>query len=120
MDSLCESNGKGNLLSDPSAKKVCFKDSESNIDIEVVVELMPSPTLSWKDMVLGKGFIESKRVSEVGFTDGDFSILEGGIKKSVVNSIAAIDFSDRVHKLLVNDMSTSVVIKLLERNIDWF
>ncbi|KAG8498383.1 hypothetical protein CXB51_007409 [Gossypium anomalum] len=91
MDSLCESNRKGNLLSDPSTKK--------------------------KDMVLRKGFIESKGVSEVGFTDRDLSFLEGDIKKSVVNGIPAIDFSSKVHKLLVNDMSTFVIIKLLGRNI---
>ncbi|MBA0742412.1 hypothetical protein Gogos_015471, partial [Gossypium gossypioides] len=61
----------------------------------MVVESTPTPTLSWKDMVLGKG----------------------DVKKSVINGIYAIDFSDRVQKLLVKDMSTFVTLKLLGRNI---
>ncbi|PPD86803.1 hypothetical protein GOBAR_DD16253 [Gossypium barbadense] len=109
MDSLCDSNGEGdNLPGNPSTKKVCFKYLESNPDVEMVVDLTLAPTLSWKDLVLGKGPIKSKGVSEVGFTNGKFSLLEG---------IPAIEFSDRVHKLLVKDMSTSVVLKLFGRNI---
>ncbi|MBA0818696.1 hypothetical protein Gohar_028395 [Gossypium harknessii] len=49
-------------------------------------------------------------MSEVGFANGKFSLLEG---------IPAIEFSNRVHKLLVKDMSTSVALKLLGRNIDF-
>ncbi|MBA0771648.1 hypothetical protein Gotri_007137 [Gossypium trilobum] len=111
MDSLCDSNGEGdNLPGNPSTKKVCFKYSESNPDVEMVVDLTLAPTLSWKDLVLGKGPIKSKGMSEVGFANGKFSLLEG---------IPAIEFSDRVHKLLVKDMSTSVALKLLGRNIDF-
>ncbi|MBA0716990.1 hypothetical protein Golax_004840, partial [Gossypium laxum] len=111
MDSLCDSNGEGdNLPGIPSTKKVCFKYSESNPDVEMVVDLTLAPTLSWKDLVLGKGPIKSEGMSEVGFANGKFSLHEG---------IPAIEFSDRVHKLLVKDMSTSVVLKLLGRNIDF-
>ncbi|KAG8474118.1 hypothetical protein CXB51_033735 [Gossypium anomalum] len=120
MDSFCDSNGEGdNLPGNPSTKKVCFKYSESNPDVEMVVDLTSAPTLSWKDLVLGKGPIESKGMNEVGFANGEFSLLEGDVKKSVVNGIPVIELSDRVHKLLVKDMSTSVVLKLLGRNIDF-
>ncbi|MBA0591002.1 hypothetical protein Gorai_019690, partial [Gossypium raimondii] len=96
MDSLYESNSKGeNLPRNRSTKKVRFKDLEPTSDVEMVVEPTPTPTLSWKDMVLGKG----------------------DVKKSVINGIYAIDFLDRVQKLLVKDMSTSVTLKLLGRNI---
>ncbi|MBA0804720.1 hypothetical protein Gohar_004288 [Gossypium harknessii] len=39
------------------------------------------------------------------------------VKKSVVNGIPLIEFSKRIHQLLVNEMSISVVFKLLGRNI---
>ncbi|PPD94500.1 hypothetical protein GOBAR_DD08477 [Gossypium barbadense] len=68
-----------------------------------------------KDMVLGKGFTESKESSTVHSTNGDFSLLKGDVKKSVINGILAIDFSNRIQKLL---MSTSVILKLLGMNID--
>ncbi|PPS02059.1 hypothetical protein GOBAR_AA18602 [Gossypium barbadense] len=120
MDSFCDSNGEGdNLPGNPSTKKVCFNYSESNPDVEMVVDLTSAPTLSWKDLVLGKGPIESKGMNEVGFANGEFSLLEGDVKKLVVNGIPAIEFSDKVHELLVKDMSTSVVLKLLERNTDF-
>ncbi|MBA0592033.1 hypothetical protein Gorai_009020, partial [Gossypium raimondii] len=47
----------------------------------------------------------------------EFSLLEGDVKKSVVNGIPLIEFSKRIHQLLVNEMSISVVFKLLGRNI---
>ncbi|MBA0742411.1 hypothetical protein Gogos_015471 [Gossypium gossypioides] len=66
MDSLYESNSKGeNLPRNRSTKKVRFKDLEPTSDVEMVVESTPTPTLSWKDMVLGKGFTESKGSSDV-------------------------------------------------------
>ncbi|MBA0643949.1 hypothetical protein Goklo_028191 [Gossypium klotzschianum] len=73
-----------------------------------------APTLSWKNMVLGKGFTEAKESSTVHSTNGDFSLLKGDVKKSVINGILAIDFSNRIQKLL---MSTSVILKLLGMNI---
>ncbi|KAH1072805.1 hypothetical protein J1N35_025133 [Gossypium stocksii] len=45
------------------------------------------------------------------------SLLEGDVKKSMVDGIPLIEFSKRIHQLLVNEMSISVVFKLLGRNI---
>ncbi|MBA0688322.1 hypothetical protein Goari_006121, partial [Gossypium aridum] len=56
-------------------------------------------------------------VSGVEHADGEFSLLEGDVKKSVVNGIPLIEFSKRIHQLLVNEMSISVVFKLLGINI---
>ncbi|KAK5819587.1 hypothetical protein PVK06_024600 [Gossypium arboreum] len=61
--------------------------------------------------------INKNEVSGDHFVDGGFSLIEGDVKKSVVNGIPSIDFSERVHQLLVKEMSTSVVLKLLGRNI---
>ncbi|MBA0755519.1 hypothetical protein Gogos_022007 [Gossypium gossypioides] len=77
----------------------------------------PTPTLSWKDLVLRKSSLEPNEVSGDHFVDGGFSLIEGDVKKSVANGIPFIDFSEREHQLLVKEMSTSVVLKLLGRNI---
>ncbi|MBA0761466.1 hypothetical protein Gotri_024114 [Gossypium trilobum] len=115
MDSLCGSSGnRENLPGDLNTKKVRFKDSKTIQDVEMVAESTSAPNLSWKDMVLGKGFTESKESSIVHSTNGDFSLLKGDVKKSVINGILAIDFSNRIQKLL---MSTSVILKLLGMNI---
>ncbi|MBA0582257.1 hypothetical protein Gorai_024408, partial [Gossypium raimondii] len=115
MDSLYGSSGnRENLPGDLNTKKVRFKDSKTIPDVEMVTESTSAPTLSWKDMVLGKGFTESKESSTVHSTNGDFSLIKGDVKKSVINGILAIDFSNRIQKLL---MSTSVILKLLGMNI---
>ncbi|MBA0791045.1 hypothetical protein Gohar_015647 [Gossypium harknessii] len=70
-----------------------------------------------KDLVLGKSSLELNEVSGDHFVDGGFLLIEGDVKKSVANGIPFIDFSEREHQLLVKEMSTSVVLKLLGRNI---
>ncbi|MBA0678274.1 hypothetical protein Goari_019628 [Gossypium aridum] len=100
MDSLCgSSSNRENLPRDLNTKKVRFKDSKTIPDVEMVVESTSAPTLSWKDMVLGKGFTESKESSTVHSTNGDFSLLKGDVKKSMINGILTIDFSNRIQKL---------------------
>ncbi|MBA0794382.1 hypothetical protein Gohar_018716 [Gossypium harknessii] len=118
MDSLCGSSSNSeNLPGDLNTKKVRFKDSKTIPDVEMVAESTSTPTLSWKDMVLGKGFTESKESSTVHSTNRDFSLLKDDVKKSVINGILAIDFSIRIQKLLVKDMFASVILKLLGMNI---
>ncbi|KAH1073025.1 hypothetical protein J1N35_025353, partial [Gossypium stocksii] len=43
--------------------------------------------------------------------------LDGDIKRSSVNGVPSIEFLDRVNQLLIKEMSTSVVLKLLGQNI---
>ncbi|KAK5803079.1 hypothetical protein PVK06_030720 [Gossypium arboreum] len=91
----CENNGKRDDISgDPNTKKVRFKDV-------IAVDSTPVPPLSWKDMVLGKGSTVSNGESDSNAANEVFSFLEGDVKKSIVNGIPAIDFSDRIQKLLV-------------------
>ncbi|MBA0731456.1 hypothetical protein Golax_026021, partial [Gossypium laxum] len=118
VDSLCENNEKKDHFSgDPNANKVRFKDATSNIEDVMDVDSTPTPTLSWKDMVLGKGSTSTygERVSSAA--NEACSQLEGDVKNLIVNGILAIDFSNRVKKLLVKDMSTFVILNLLGRNI---
>ncbi|KAH1091347.1 hypothetical protein J1N35_018604 [Gossypium stocksii] len=119
MDSLCENNGKRDDISgDPNTKKVSLKDPTSNINDVMAVDSTPVPTLSQKDMVLGKGSIVSKGESDSNAANEVFFFLEGDVKKLIVNGIPAIDFSDRIQKLLVKDKSTSVILKSTGRDKD--
>lgn len=40
---------------DRNTKKVRFKDRNSDLDSEMANGVNPTPTLSWKEMLLGKG-----------------------------------------------------------------
>lgn len=39
------------------------------------------------------------------------------MKKSIVDGVPSIDFSDRVYQILEKEMSTSIILKILGRNI---
>ncbi|KAK5776932.1 hypothetical protein PVK06_044897 [Gossypium arboreum] len=47
----------------------------------------------------------------------NFSLTEQEVKKSFVDDVPSIDFSERVYQLLEKEMSTSVVLKMLGRNL---
>ncbi|PPD78568.1 hypothetical protein GOBAR_DD24486 [Gossypium barbadense] len=47
----------------------------------------------------------------------DLDILDGDIQKSIVNGVHSISFSDRIHKILIQGMENTVILKLLGRNI---
>ncbi|KAK5772345.1 hypothetical protein PVK06_048630 [Gossypium arboreum] len=49
----------------------------------------------------------------------DLEFEDGDIFRSTVNGIPAIDFLKRIKRLLVKDMETTIVIKLLGRNIGY-
>ncbi|MBA0829624.1 hypothetical protein Goarm_014216 [Gossypium armourianum] len=73
---------------DRNTKKVRFKDRNSDLDSEMANGM-----------------------------DDDFFLLDGDIKRSSVNGIPSIEFSDRVNQILIKNMATSVVLKLVGRNI---
>ncbi|MBA0809173.1 hypothetical protein Gohar_024845 [Gossypium harknessii] len=72
-----------------------------------------------KDRLVGKGQSGSKKTTEflVSEGDDDFEFCERDIRKSTINGIPAIKFSERIHQVLIRDMSTMLVLKLLGRNI---
>ncbi|KAK5835386.1 hypothetical protein PVK06_011074 [Gossypium arboreum] len=49
--------------------------------------------------------------------DYELEFDEGGINKSYINDVPAIDFSKRINYLLVKDMALTVVVKLLGKSI---
>lgn len=71
-----------------------------------------TPGMSWRDKVLGQGTFRSS-------CDEDFEFIEGDVTKSNVNGIWTINLSERVQQNLVRDMATTVVVKLLGRNLSY-
>ncbi|MBA0843111.1 hypothetical protein Goarm_000325 [Gossypium armourianum] len=105
---------------DRETKKVRFKEKDGDTDVEMVTDLDPQPKVSWKQM-LGKGVSDQEkgsRSSEAECTE-DFEFLEGDVKKTIFNSIPAIEFSDCIQQILFKDMETMVILKLLGRNIGY-
>ncbi|MBA0873837.1 hypothetical protein Goshw_007949 [Gossypium schwendimanii] len=110
--SLCEGDGGVSCpTGDRNTKKVWFKDLKSSSNLDMVVDLTPVQTLSWKEKLLGKGYLNRKGVSEVTSleVDDDFVLLDDDIKRSFVNDIPSIEFLARINQLLIKDMSTSKV-----------
>lgn len=56
--------------------------------------------------------------SGVGMED-NLEFLEGDINRFIVNGIPAIDFSDRIHRILFKETESTVVLKLLGAGISY-
>ncbi|MBA0590374.1 hypothetical protein Gorai_019082 [Gossypium raimondii] len=76
----------------------------------MVVDTMTTRTLSWEDLVLENKSDGLKVVDESNPLDKDFALQDEDVKKSIANDIPSIDFSKRIHQLLVEEMATSVVV----------
>lgn len=98
-----------------NTKKVRFKVvGEDSMD-NMVVDTTPVKEVSWKEMLLGRNGFESGD----GASDGDLIIEDSDILRSSINGIPAINFSERLKNILIRDMETTVVVKLLGRNIGY-
>ncbi|KAH1091413.1 hypothetical protein J1N35_018670 [Gossypium stocksii] len=95
-------------------KKVRFKESEVITDDGLAAEDYNSRK---KDMLLGKDTSALHDTNGGHFLVDNFSFSEGDVKKSIVDGVPSIEFSERVYQLLENEMSTSVVLKMLGRNL---
>ncbi|MBA0598109.1 hypothetical protein Gorai_007887, partial [Gossypium raimondii] len=87
-------------------------------------------SLSGDQIEDGEGTIEDRITKTVRFKEGgglnsggvlniDLELEDGDILRSVINGIPGIEFSDRIKKILVRDMESAVVVKLLGRNIGY-
>ncbi|PPS03824.1 hypothetical protein GOBAR_AA16838 [Gossypium barbadense] len=87
-ENLMDGGNNSTSSEDRNTKKVRFKDVDMDMSSEMAMDLFPASTMSWRDKVLG-----------------------------TVNGIPAIKFSKRIMQILVRDMVTMVVVKLLGRNL---
>ncbi|MBA0585693.1 hypothetical protein Gorai_016460 [Gossypium raimondii] len=70
----------------------------------MVVNSIPAPGMSWRDKVLGRGTLDLAVMRNLSFLDGD-------VMRSTINRFSALNFSERVHQILVKDIATTVVVK---------
>ncbi|MBA0860522.1 hypothetical protein Goshw_018397 [Gossypium schwendimanii] len=66
--------------------------------------------VSWKDKALGRG-------SSIFGCEEDLEFLEGDITMTTINGVPVINFFERIQKILVRVMATTMVVKLLGRNL---
>lgn len=87
-------------------------------DLSIMVDLDPTPTVTWKDKLLGGSSTKGglTEILKLG-RESDLEFVEGDIKKLDINRTSSIDFFENVNQLLVKDMALTVVIKLLGQNI---
>ncbi|MBA0585883.1 hypothetical protein Gorai_016644 [Gossypium raimondii] len=84
-NSLSDSNGsKSRSIEDRNIKKERFKDNNANADMDMVMELPHELMLSWKDRLMGKGLIGSRRSARTARLedDDDFKFLERDVTRS--------------------------------------
>ncbi|MBA0668353.1 hypothetical protein Goklo_001274 [Gossypium klotzschianum] len=103
------------IIEDRITKNVRFKEGGEGPMENMAVDSTPVSVITWKDKLLG----ESGSGSLGAATNIDLELKDGDILRSVTNGIPGIDFSDRIKKILVRDMESTMVVKLLGRNIGY-
>ncbi|KAH1122228.1 hypothetical protein J1N35_005388 [Gossypium stocksii] len=98
-----------------NTKKVWFKVVGGESMDNMMVDSPSVREVSWKEKLLGGNGSESCDL----FSDGDLVIKDGDILQSSIDGIPTIDFSDQLRNILVRDMETTVIVKLLSRNIGY-
>ncbi|KAK5792686.1 hypothetical protein PVK06_033803 [Gossypium arboreum] len=99
--SVIDDGDKARSDADRTTKKVHFKEGNGEQDTDMVVDSGSSPMISWKDKLLGvnPGAIDNEKLeSPSAVTDVDLEFFEADIRRSIVNGIPAIDFSERIQK----------------------
>ncbi|KAH1046331.1 hypothetical protein J1N35_037115 [Gossypium stocksii] len=84
---------------DRNTKKVYFKEGIDKEVTDMLVESGLSLGVSWKDKLLGikSGVFDKEKLGPSSAdNDEDLEFLEGGVHRSIVNGIPAIDFSERI------------------------
>ncbi|KAK5833505.1 hypothetical protein PVK06_017348 [Gossypium arboreum] len=91
---------------DQNTKKVRFEDVSDAPEVDMAMDLDPSPkiSMSWKDKLLGVGSIDSNKEfmeSDDG-RDANLILLEDDVIRTTFNGIQAIDFSDQVKQIVTS------------------
>ncbi|MBA0860004.1 hypothetical protein Goshw_013046 [Gossypium schwendimanii] len=100
-------DGEGTII-DRNTKKFRFKERDYGLTENMVVDSAPMSGVTWKDKLLGgsgSGSLSGATILILEFEDGD-------ILRFFVNGIPDIDLSDRLKKILVKYMESTIVVKL--------
>ncbi|MBA0846787.1 hypothetical protein Goshw_007348 [Gossypium schwendimanii] len=100
---------------DRNTKKVQFKDGGDGCLANMVVDSASVSGVLWKDKLLGGSISNSLGDA----TNLDLVFEDGDILRSNINGIPAIDFSGRINKILVKEMVSIVMVKLLGCDIGY-
>ncbi|MBA0876882.1 hypothetical protein Goshw_022427 [Gossypium schwendimanii] len=115
MSSLCEnSDFEKFIYEELIPKKVRFRGGDVDTNNNMMINSSPEKPISWKDMLIGQSSKETFNDLE---GKDDLDILDGDIQKSFVNGVPSISFSDRIHKIIIQGMENTVILKLLGRSI---
>ncbi|MBA0843386.1 hypothetical protein Goarm_000582 [Gossypium armourianum] len=106
LENLFEDGAGITSNEDRNIKIVRFKDLVSDTDSNMAVDSPQAPVASWKYKLLGRG-------SSVSVCEEELEFLEGDIMRTTANGVPAINFSERIQQILIRDMATTVVVKLL-------
>ncbi|PPD85726.1 hypothetical protein GOBAR_DD17331 [Gossypium barbadense] len=92
MNSISSNDGRGGgdyFNEDRNTKKVYFKEARVDSDVNMVVDLVPAPRISWKDKLLEGGTVGSIAFSmDYDIIDKeDFVFTKGDILQSTINGI---------------------------------
>ncbi|MBA0877888.1 hypothetical protein Goshw_010630 [Gossypium schwendimanii] len=115
MNSLCENTeSEKSITEELIPKKVHFRNEDVNTNNNMLIDTSPEKSISWRDMFVGQS---SKDILIDLEGKDDLDILDGDIQKTFVDGVPSISFSDRIHKILIQGMENTVILKLLSRNI---
>ncbi|KAA3462643.1 hypothetical protein EPI10_029110 [Gossypium australe] len=95
-----ENEEDASILEDSNTKKVRFKESDAIPEEVMFVDPPPVPSLSWNDMLVGKEIFYQINKSDGQYFADNFSLTEQDVKKSFIDGVPSIDFSERVYQLL--------------------
>ncbi|MBA0716013.1 hypothetical protein Golax_014880 [Gossypium laxum] len=101
-------DGEGTIV-DRNTKKFRFKERDYGLTENMVVDSALVSGVTWKDKLLGgsgSGSLSGATILNLEFEDGD-------ILRFFINGIPDIDFSDRLKKILVKYMESTIVVKLV-------
>ncbi|MBA0856012.1 hypothetical protein Goshw_022179 [Gossypium schwendimanii] len=97
MNSISSDDGRGGgdyFNEDRNTQKVYFKEARVDSDVNMVVDLVPAPRISWKDKLL-----EGETVGSMAFSMDydiidreDFVFTNGDILQSTINGILWVEF----------------------------
>ncbi|MBA0768058.1 hypothetical protein Gotri_016894, partial [Gossypium trilobum] len=115
MSSLCENtNSEKSITEELIPKKVRFRDDDVVTNNNMLIDSSQEKSISWRDMLVG----QSSKDTTIDLEENDdLDILDRDIQKTFVDGVPSISFSDRIHKILIQGMENTVILKLLGRNI---
>ncbi|XP_012453513.2 uncharacterized protein LOC105775549 [Gossypium raimondii] len=115
MNSLCKNTeSEKSITEELIPKKVRFRNEDVDTNNNMLIDTSPGKSISWRDMLVG----QSSKDTHIDLEGKeDLEILDGDIKKTFVDGVPSISFSDRIHKILIQGMDNTVILKLLGRNI---